>query len=73
MSYADTLAMDIHGVLDRLAEKGAPWNAAPIAREVIGKHEAGLSDHPDRDFWLHVGYAHVRAEVTRCINRRAGA
>lgn len=71
MSYANALSNEINALLNELAESGQEWRAPMIAHEVCNRHTEGLAPSRDREFWRYCGYVHVRAEVTRCINRRA--
>lgn len=69
MSYLNKLKIEINTILEHKSENKLDMIPKWIATEVCHSHGAGLVDGEDRDFWSYVGYAEVRAEVTRCINK----
>lgn len=72
MSYTDRLVQEINAKLDKLAAESKPWTASWVAHAVCGDHTDGLATNDESQFWRHCGYAAVREEVRRCINKRAG-
>lgn len=69
MGYHDKLVAEINAKLDSLTGK---WAASWIAHAICNSHAEGLAENDEALFWRHCGYAEVRDEVRRCINRRAG-
>ena len=63
---------EINDVLNRLATQGQEWRAQWVAHEICARHEGGIVDGDDGDFWRGNGYMAVRELVTRAINKRAG-
>lgn len=72
MSYQDRLTTEINAELDALAERDLPWQAEFIAHAIVARHNDGLAEGDHRDFWTFCGYAKVREETRRTINKRAG-
>ena len=68
----ERLDIEIHKMLDHLAEAKQPWIGTWITNAIIQSHDAGLSDDPDNLWWEGNCRDHVADEVRRCINKRAG-
>ena len=71
MSYHKRLNEEIQTILNGLEEKQAIWDASWVAHEVCNMHQPGLAKNDESLFWSHCGYTEARAQVTKCIAKRA--
>lgn len=63
---------EINEVLDQKAAREEPWVARWIAHDILSRKGATLTDNPDREFWMHCGYAQLRDMIQTVIRNRAG-